>query len=370
MDATPTAYGTWSGGKFMHFGEALDDARYLGAMRRAYEAGIRTFVTADVYGAGRADAMLGEALAGVPRWDYRLVGMVGHDFVRGVRQGSSGYPRFTSPDLRGADDYRAYLEEATTASLERCRTDHFDTLLLHNPDETGYTSDAVWEGMRALRDQGLARRLGIAPGPANGFTLDIIDCFERFAEVVDEAMIILNPNEPWPGRLVLPAARACGVEILARVVDYGGVFWGDVRPGHLFKPGDHRSYRPEGWVEDGCQRLEAMRPVADRHGLTPIQLAAAWCLSQQPVRSVVPTVIQEHGENARPIEDKIDELAALPAVLLDPGEVEEIARIGDNTGCMALKGASRRHHRSERPDEWPMRPDLEALAARHGLAAV
>ena len=102
------------------------------------------------------------------------------------------------------------------------------------------------------RDSGLTDRLGIAPGPANGFTLDIIDCFERYAEAIDWAMLILNPNEPWPGHLVLPAARAHQVDVLTRVVDYGGIFWDDVKPGHTFKPGDHRTYRPAGWVEHGC----------------------------------------------------------------------------------------------------------------------
>ena len=54
--------------------------------------------------------------------------------------------------------------------------------------------------MAALRDAGLTRALGVAPGPANGFTLDVIDCFERFGDRIDWAMVILNPLEPWPGR--------------------------------------------------------------------------------------------------------------------------------------------------------------------------
>ena len=71
---------------------------------------------------------------------------------------------------------------------------------------------SVWEAMRAVRDEGLARAIGVAPGPANGFTLDVIDCFERFGELIEWAMVILNPLEPWPGELVLPAAREHGVE--------------------------------------------------------------------------------------------------------------------------------------------------------------
>ena len=157
------------------------------------------------------------------------------------------------------------------------------------------------------------------------------------------------------------------MKILTRVVDYGGLFHGEMRPGHQFRDGDHRSYRPDGWVEAGYDKIRHMRPIAERHGLTLLQFACAWNLSQAPVECVVPTFIQEAGEGARGIEDQIREFAALPGVRLSPAEVEEVRAIGDNTGCMPLKGASQRHESSERPDEWPMRPDLLALADRYGL---
>ena len=169
---------------------------------------------------------------------------------------------------------------ATERSLERCGVDAFDLLLLHNPDRTGFSSQAVWDGLEQLRADGLTRLLGVAPGPANGFTLDLIGCFERFGDSIDWAMIILNPLEPWPGELVLPAARAHDVSLIARVVDYGGLFWDDVEPGHTFRDHDHRNFRPAGWVEAGRERLERMRPIAGRHGLTPLQLACQWDLAQ------------------------------------------------------------------------------------------
>ena len=84
----------------MHFGEVLDEERYKKCIRVAYDSGIRTFVTADVYGQGKADAVLGEVLSEFPRESYCLVGMLGHDFIDGEREGSKGYPRFTSPSLR------------------------------------------------------------------------------------------------------------------------------------------------------------------------------------------------------------------------------------------------------------------------------
>ena len=179
MNLTRTAYGTWSGGRFMHYGEQLSEEHYKQLMRDSFEKGVRTFVTADVYGVGRADSLLGEALKGIPREEYCLVGIVGHDIYEGIRQGSRGYPRFTDPTLRGPEKYYDYLKMATEKSLERCQTSKFDLLMLHNPDSISYTSEKVWDAFTALKTEGLTDRLGIAPGPANGFTLDMIECFER-----------------------------------------------------------------------------------------------------------------------------------------------------------------------------------------------
>src|SRR5216117_1512780 len=120
MDLTRTAYGTWSGGRYMHFGEPLSEERFLKVIQHAYERGVRTFMTADVYGNGAADEMLGRALAGLPRESYCLVGAVGHDFYEGQREGAKGYPRFTDPRLRSSRDYASYLRMATEKSLERC----------------------------------------------------------------------------------------------------------------------------------------------------------------------------------------------------------------------------------------------------------
>src|SRR5215207_8989325 len=271
MQPGHVAVGTWSGGRFMHFGEPLDDDRLTALLRPG--GGIDTVLTADAYGAGEADRLLGRALTGVPRDEVAIVGAVGHDFYEGEREGAKGFPRFTDPRLRGPDAYAGYLRMAAERALERIGADRFDVLLLHNPDRTGYTSAAVWEGMAALRDAGLARRLGIAPGPANGFTLDLLDCFERFGALIDWAMVILNPLEPWPGELVLDAARHHGVALITRVVDYGGLFHDDVLPGHEFPRYDHRGFRPAGWVERGREKLERMRPVATGHDLTMLQLA-------------------------------------------------------------------------------------------------
>jgi aryl-alcohol dehydrogenase-like predicted oxidoreductase len=409
MDPTRTAIGAWSGGRFMHFGEPLSDERLLALLRPG--DGIDTVISADAYGAGEADRLLGRAIEGVDRDSFCLIGAIGHDFYEGEREGAKGFPRFTDPRLRPADEYGAYMRMAAEQSLRRLGADRFDLLMLHNPDRTGYTSERVWEGMQALREQGLTRLLGVAPGPANGFTLDLIDCIERFGELIDWAMVILSPMEPWPGELALGAAVNHDVKLITRVVDYGGMFHDDVRPGHAFAEYDHRKFRPAGWVEAGVEKLERMRPYAQRHNLTMLQLACQWNLAQRAVGCVAPTLIQEsapallpesapspQGEpsseagsssepagpgsepagsssksaqssSIRSIEDKRAELASLPAIpLLSDAELEQLRAIGDNHGSMTLKGASLEYEGEPLADRWALSDELSELATRWKIA--
>ncbi|MEZ5434814.1 MAG: hypothetical protein R3F31_27345 [Verrucomicrobiales bacterium] len=144
-------------------------------------------------------------------------------------------------------------------------------------------------------------------------------------------------------------AKEFGVKVLTRVVDYGGLFHDDVKPGHTFREGDHRTYRPAGWVEHGVEKIEKMRQVADRHGLTLLQFACQWNLAQEPVQCVVPTLSrswrkyqsgrgQSHGDGPTSEENR-----------LSPEEVEAVYHIGNNVGCMELKGASTRHEGARSP---------------------
>jgi aryl-alcohol dehydrogenase-like predicted oxidoreductase len=361
-----SAIGTWSGGRFLHFGEAIEEDRLEGLLRPG--GGIETVLSADAYGQGEADRVLGRALAGVARDEYSLVGAVGHDFYKGERNGPKGFPRFTDPGLRGPGGYADYLRMATEASLERIGASSFDLLLLHNPDRIGYSSEVVWDGMAALRSVGLTAQIGVAPGPANGFTLDLIVCLERFGERIDWAMIILNPLEPWPGELCLDAAARHDVKVLTRVVDYGGLFWGDLQPGMELGRTDHRSFRPAGWIEAGAEKLKRLLPFAERAGLTSMQLACQWNLAHPAVECVAPTLIQEVGPQARPIEEKRAELAAMPVEQrLNEADVAEIRAIGDNTGCMALKGANPAFEGEEQPDRWALSDELVEAGSRWGI---
>jgi hypothetical protein len=117
------------------------------------------------------------------------------------------------------------------------------------------------------------------------------------------------------------------------------------------------------------RKLDRIRPIGERHSLTPLQLAAAWTLAQPSVSCVVPTLIQEAGSDARPVEQKRSELAAVPAVPpLSDAELAEIDAVGDNSGSMALKGGSPVHEGEPRADAWPLDDDLRSVAQRWGIA--
>jgi aryl-alcohol dehydrogenase-like predicted oxidoreductase len=184
---------------------------------------------------------------------------------------------------------------------------------------------------------------------------------------MDWAMVILNPLEPWPGRLCLDGAIEAGVKLVTRVVDHGGLFHGDVNPGHQFAQYDHRSYRPAGWVESGSAKIEQFRHIARDHGMSLLHLACLWNLAHEPVHSVVPTLIQEIGDGARSIESKVEDLASLPELSLSKEEVELIASIGNNKGCMELKGGNPSHQGVAMPDRWELNNDLLAVANRWAI---
>ncbi|WCJ60465.1 aldo/keto reductase [Fontisphaera persica] len=366
MEITRTAFGTWNGGRFMNFGVPIEEERYQKLVHLAFYRGIRTFITADVYGTGAADELLGRSLRGLPRSEYALVAAIGHDFYQGRREGSKGYPRFTDERLRLPAEYADYLRMATEKCLARVGVDSFDCVLLHNPDYIGYSSEKVWKGMERLMDAGLTNSVGVAPGPANGFTLDLLLNFHRFDGLVKWAMIILNPLEPWPGTLCLRAAQAHGVKTITRVVDCGGLFHDDVKPGHAFPPQDHRVFRPAGWVEEGNRKLELMRPYARKHGLTMLQLASVWNLGHPSVSCVVPTLIEEL-DGHKSIEQKACELAETPEIKLSEEELTAIEAIGQNRGCMHLKGGNPEHQGAALPDRWGLTPDLELMAQQWGI---
>ena len=227
--------------------------------------------------------MLGRALGGVPRDSYCLVGAVGHDFYEGERDGPRGFPRFTDPRLRGCGRVRRLPADGGGAQPGAARRRLASTCCCSTtPTGSATPARRSGTGWRRCARPVWRRRSGSRPGPANGFTLDLISCLERFGERIDWAMIILNPFEPWPGELCLDAAARHGVKVITRVVDYGGLFWGDLRPGMELAKGDHRAFRPARL--DRGRAGEAGAGGADRRARRPHARSSSPASGTSPTR--------------------------------------------------------------------------------------
>jgi hypothetical protein len=113
--------------------------------------------------------------------------------------------------------------------------------------------------------------------------------------------------------------------------------------------------------------MEQMRPVSEKYDLTMLQLASLWNLSQPAVKSVIPTLIQEADPKCKSIESKVEELACLQEIELEEEDLQRIAEIGDNRGCMELKGGNPSYVGEPLPDRWPLSADLEAVADKWGI---
>ena len=240
--------------------------------------------------------------------------------------------------------------------------------MLHNPDEIGYTSEAVWEAMAALKDSGLTDSLGIAPGPANGFTLDLIDCFEKFGELIDWAMLILNPLEPWPEHRCLAARPKSTASRCSPASSITAAFSTTIWPPvHVLSKRDHRAFRPAGWVEPGREKSSRMRPIASDTGSPSSSSPVTGTSAQAPSSASSRPSSRKPAKTPGRSRTRCAELAALPAEDVSREGVEEIRRIGDNTGCMTLKGASPDHEGDALPDRWALDDELAEAGARWNI---
>ena len=150
------------------------------------------------------------------------------------------------------------------------------------------------------------------------------------------------------------------------MVDYGGLFHDDVLAGHEFAAHDHRSSAPT-VGEAGRERMERMRPIAERHGLSMLQLACAWNLAHPAV--ALRGAHADPGERAPDAApDRGQARGARRAAARSRLSAEDSRRsreIGDNSGCMALKGASPGGLRGNpAADRWELGDELSEIATR------
>lgn len=298
--------GTWQLGA--DWGDVSEsDARDV--LETAAAEGVTFYDTADVYGDGRSEQIVGRFLAAHP---------------------DEGLVVATKMGRRAEQVPESYVPEAFRGWVDRSRrnlgVDRLDLVQLHCPPSAVIDDDRTYDALDALVDDGSLAAYGVSVETAD----QALSAIAR--PHVASVQIILNAFRLKPLDAVLPAAAAAGVGIIARVPLASGLLSGKYDATTTFAPDDHRTYNRDGSAFDvgetfsgvdfetgvrAAQEFAALVP----DGLTPAQAAIAWVWQQPGVSTVIP--------GARSVEQSRSNAAAGRAAPLGDELLEGVRRIYD-----------------------------------------
>lgn len=302
------------------WGKKVEEDEAVRMIRRAYDLGINFFETADMYGKGKSERLLGRALEGV-RDEVVISTKYGYDFAGAEQVGHSELPQSFS---------EAFARSALRASLERLRTGRVDVYGMHNPKLPHVRDDAAFATLSSLVSEGLVRACQVALGPAIGWTKEGMEAMER--PEVSAVQTVYNILEQTPGNELAERAAQRDVGILVRVPDASGILTGKVGADTKIDEKDHRSVRKGEWIRASLAKVEELRPIAESNGLRIDELAIKFVLARRAVSSVLPTVVSE--EEVEAFAAMSDERA------LGASDMAEIARIYSAWPAYELKATA------------------------------
>ncbi|GFN42372.1 MAG: aldo/keto reductase [Thaumarchaeota archaeon] len=273
-------FGAWSIA-LAWWGKKIEEDEARRMLKKAYDVGINLFETADMYGKGKSEKLIGEVFKGM-RDEIVLSTKYGYDFSNVGQIGHNELPQYFDPE---------FTNNALKNSLERLQTDHVDVYGLHNPKLCHIHDDVIFQTFDKLIEQGKIKACQIALGPAIGWTQEGMDAMNR--DNISAVQTVYNILEQTPGNELLDNAVKKNVGILVRVPDASGILTGKVDENTKIDEKDHRSVRKGEWIRAAIKKVEQLRPIAERNDLTITELAIKFILSKQGIASVFPTVISE-----------------------------------------------------------------------------
>jgi aryl-alcohol dehydrogenase-like predicted oxidoreductase len=270
-DVGVVGLGAWQLGA--DWGE-VDESDALAVLRSAVEGGVTFIDTADVYGDGRSERLVGKVLKEHP--DLTVATKMG----RRVEQ---------LPENYNLDAFRAWNDR----SRENLGVDTIDLVQLHCPPTPVYSSDEVFDALDTMVDEQRITSYGVS----------VETCAEALTAIarpnVASVQIILNAFRLKPLDEVLPAAERAGVGIIARVPLASGLLSGKYDENTTFSADDHRNYNRKGEAFDvgetfsgvdfgtGLEAVKRLIPLVPE-GATMAQFALRWILDQPGVSVVIP----------------------------------------------------------------------------------
>ena len=299
LQVSEVGFGAWAIGGPSKLGDVeigwgeVDDVMSLRAIEAAHDAGVTFFDTADVYGAGRSEVLIGKALRS-KRDRVVIATKVGN--------------RTTAGGEWVKDFSKRWITEAIDASLTRLGTDYVDLYQLHSATDTAHYRDETFEALNALKAAGKIRYYGISVGPCAHGPWVIRNT------PADTIQVVFNMLEREPEAELLPLAHEQGIGIIARVPLASGFLSGKFTPETQFTPNDHRSrtYPPEK-VRAIVGRVAKLSFLTEGKEKALAQAALQYCLAHPAVSAVIP--------GAKTPEQARANAAASDGVLLTPQEV-------------------------------------------------
>jgi hypothetical protein len=273
MYVSEISYGNW-----ITHGSQVEQEAAIKCVKTAFDLGITTFDTADVYAGTRAETVLGKALKGIRRESYELFTKV-------------YWPTGTGKNDRGLS--RKHIMESCHASLKRLNVDHIDLYQMHRFDfET-----PLEESLQAFEDlirQGKVNYIGFSEWTAAQISsaLKIQDArgYSRFVSSQPQYSALWRVIESE----VVPLSRKEGIGQIVWSPIAQGVLTGKYKPGAKPPAGSRATDKKSGagmisrWMRDEVlEAVQKLQPVADSVGLTMSQLAIAWVLQNDNVSSAI-----------------------------------------------------------------------------------
>ncbi len=272
IEASVVAFGAWAIGGWMWGGADEDDA--IRAIHASLDAGVNFFDTAPAYGMGRSEEIVGRALAG--RRDQVIIatkcGLVWH-----TNRGTFFFEQSGKPVYKylGRESIIYECEQ----SLKRLGTDYIDLYQTHWQDVTTPIEETM-SALLQLKEEGKIRAIGVSNA-----TVEQVAEYLRFGPVdSDQEKYSLLDRELEAS--LLPFCREMGIAVLAYSPLANGLLTGKIGPERVFPPTDLRHGNPRFSVENRAriaERLDRIRPIADRYGITLTQLVIAWTLEQHGI---------------------------------------------------------------------------------------
>jgi len=263
-------FGAWEAGSGSEWGQPPPQDRIVETIRAVLDSGINWIDTAEVYGDGRSEEVVADAIEG--RRDEVLIATK------------------LAPSPEGSGFRPEEVRRGCAESLRRLRTDHVDLYQLHWPDETGVPIEETWGAMAALVDEGLVRAIGVS-----NFDRELISRCEalRHVDSLQQEFSMLRLEDR--GLIAWCGEHGTGV------VSYGplayGLLTGAITSETTFDETDFRSGHEEwdywqalfapGKLERSLAVVDAVRPIAERLGCTVAQLALAWNVHQPGVSAAI-----------------------------------------------------------------------------------